>query len=416
MKKNKKMIMAVSFCLGVIILVTTALAEIASKSGYEQFKDAIKLTAENFSEKLDSYTLETIVTIKDNDKLVTSNSMLQKYNRVDGIMENSTTIEYSNGETKTNYNYSDKGGTIFHHSDNDIYYVNEFPRGDYTSANFSNPFKEDRAKDVERIFDALVGNLKDYVVVEDNTDGTKEFSGSLSEAQIPPLVNAVSSFAFKQTFSNRGYMDARLALPDISEDVFVKKVTGKASINKEGIMQSMFATAIVSGKDKSGNTHDLTFEALVRVTDINSTNIVKPDLRDKKVEISTNYPSNDTVLPKKFIGTYKNDIVIEKDDKYVKIGERLVDITKIEGNNVTGRYYEQYKDEYAEYKEQTNEFTFDVQIRHLDGVFEIVNSEGIKETGSIYFDTMTGKLNLHLNSMFGRGKMFDSSFSRVFDN
>ena len=54
MKVNKKTVMVLSFCLGLALFVTTAFADIVSKTGYEQMKDSIKFTAESFSEKLDS--------------------------------------------------------------------------------------------------------------------------------------------------------------------------------------------------------------------------------------------------------------------------------------------------------------------------------------------------------------------------
>ena len=39
MKKNKKLIMGLSFCLGAVMLVTTAFADVVSKSGYDMLKD-----------------------------------------------------------------------------------------------------------------------------------------------------------------------------------------------------------------------------------------------------------------------------------------------------------------------------------------------------------------------------------------
>jgi len=45
----------------------------------------------------------------------------------------------------------------------------------------------------------LIGNLKEYVVVTEDADGNKEFSGKLSDAQIPAVVNAVIAYAAKKT-------------------------------------------------------------------------------------------------------------------------------------------------------------------------------------------------------------------------
>ena len=49
MKLKKKAIMIMSFSLGTLLFATTALAEVTSKSGYDQVKDAMKFTRESWS-------------------------------------------------------------------------------------------------------------------------------------------------------------------------------------------------------------------------------------------------------------------------------------------------------------------------------------------------------------------------------
>ena len=47
----------------------------------------------------------------------------------------------------------------------------------------------------------IVGNLKDSVVVTENSDGTKDLKGTISEAQIPSIANALASFETKNSFN-----------------------------------------------------------------------------------------------------------------------------------------------------------------------------------------------------------------------
>src|SRR5665648_1192041 len=95
MKFKKKTAMLVSFTLGTLLVATTALADIANKSGYDQLKDALKVTAQQSSEKFDSYTMDFSMVMKDNGKAVTSQNSIQKYDRSKSATENLSLIHIS---------------------------------------------------------------------------------------------------------------------------------------------------------------------------------------------------------------------------------------------------------------------------------------------------------------------------------
>lgn len=417
MKKNKKLVMGLSFCLGLFVFVTTAFADISSKSGYEQLKDAVKFTAESCSEKLQSFTGKSTVTLKDNDKVLVSTETTEKYDNKNSAMENLTSVSLSNGKKQNLYSYRDSKCDIWYQSGQDTYIVSEYPEMRKNKL-FSNPFKEENVEGIEKIFDAIVGGLKDYVIADDKTDGSKEFSGSLSDGQVPTLVNAITSFLFKQYSGDRIYENSQVPVPQISSDLFVKNVKGKAVVNKDGILESIFATVVVSGKDKTGKLHELTLEVLEKTVDINSTSVSKPDLEGKKVEKNVVRESPDMQMSAKFIGKYKNDIVIEKDGKFEKIGERFVEITKVDDNNITGRYYEQYKKEYSQYGDNNLNFTFNVENRNRGfGEFKYTTPSGDEGKGSLSFDYSSGKIYLNMpgNAFASDKAVYDSIFSRVFD-
>ncbi len=171
------------------------------------------------------------------------------------------------GSKKTeDYNYSDKNGSISKNGDQNIYYTNEYanPQKSTTS---KNPFKEDGAADMEKIADALVGNLKDAVVVTENSDGSKTLSGSLSESQIPALINAVVSLQSKNEFGNRSNNPNESTMPKITKDVFVKEIKGNMVTTKDGLIQSVLGSGVISGKDEKGVEHKLTFELLAKMTE-----------------------------------------------------------------------------------------------------------------------------------------------------
>lgn len=410
MKVKKKTAMLVSFALGTLLLATTAFADIATKSGYDQLKDTLKVTAENCSDKFNSFTMEFSFEVKDNGKTLENSIDTSKHDRSKSATES---ISYREGITRDKYkgrSYSDNTSDIRYSDTDPIYYVTEFSQ-ERKQRLFTNPFKENRAEDLEKIADALVGSLKDYVVVTDNPDGSKDLSGSLTEVQIPSLVNALASFQLKQELSG----GANNPLPHLTKDIFVKEVTGIASINKDGVMEKILGTAVLSGKDEQGLVHDVSVEILVKLTDINSTTVSKPDLTGKKVVKQTanpDYSSSEITNPQKFVGKFKNNILIEKDGKYVKIGERFIEITNIDNKTVTGKYYEVYKPGFEEYATQKHDFSFNAQFDKDQPNAKFVHTD---ESGNniqgIFFDQHDGRLNLNGSSSSIGGLISDYSFS-----
>ncbi len=413
MKLKKKTAMLVSFALGTLLFGTTALADLANKSGYDQLKDALKVTAENASEKLNSFTLDVSFALKDNGNTLRSENSVLKFDRSKGATE---TLSYNENKLSRRH-YSDKTTTISSSDSDPTYYVTEFTKERKSEA-FNNPFKENRAEDLEKIADAIVGSLKDHVVVTENSNGSKNLSGSLSEIQIPSLVNALASFQAKQEFrGNYGPMGA--PMPHLTQDIFVKEVKGTASINQDGVLESVLGTAVLSGKDELGQVHNITVEVLAKLTGINSTTVSKPDLTGKKVVKQISKQENfgaEISDPQKFIGKFKNDIVIEKDGKFTKIGERLIDITHMDNKTVAGRYHEEYKKGFEEYATKQRDFSFDASFdRDSRGTnFDYTNESGAKLRGSFYFDDYMGKIHWNFENP-SMGSIFDSTFSPAFE-
>jgi hypothetical protein len=410
MKIKKKTAMLLSFTLGTLLLATTAFADIVNKSGYDQLKDALKVTAEKCSEKFNSFTMDVSMVMKDNGKtLITKNDII-KYDRSKSASENITTEERLSGEKRSYYYYEDKKTHIRVTAIDPTYYVTEFTKEREHKA-FSNPFKEDRAEDLEKIADAIVGSLKDHVVVTENFDGSRELAGSLTEVQIPALVNAVASYTMKQEFSGN-----RDGLPHLTKDIFVKEVSGTAKVNKDGVMENILGTAVLSGKDVQGTVHEVTVEMLVKLSDINSTTVNKPDLTGKKVVTNVYKDGSEITNPEKFVGKFKNDILLERDGKFVKVGERIIEVTRFDNQTVTGRYYEEYKPGFEEYATTQRDFKIDAKKSEREHSldFEYITESGSK--GSLYIDGYRGKINLNMHTPQSLGGLiFDYDFSPDLD-
>ncbi|MCM8711081.1 hypothetical protein M2651_08575 [Clostridium sp. SYSU_GA19001] len=416
MKMRKNTAMIISFAVGTMLFATTAFAEAVSKSGYDQFKDSIKYSADviTSTSMVSSYTVDISYVLKDNGKEVSSSNSVNKYDLKNNSCINTTTT--TEGSTKTeSVFYRDKSGYINYNSNDGVYHVIEKDMSKEETW-LKNPFKEKEAADLEKIADALVGSLKDSVVVSENSDGSKIISGSLSETQIPSLINAVVSYQFKSRYSwYENNSNNKSAVPQITQDVFVKEVKGNAVVDKNGLIQSVLATGVLHGKDDQGKEHDLTFDFLSKLSNVNSTTVNKPDISGKKVQKSADYgESYKNTKPELYVGTYKNNIVIEKDGKFQKIGERIVDIEKIDKNTASGRYHEEYLKGYEEYAASAKDFKFEAKFKDFPYSAEFNKVGSSDKSTSGYFGLVPYSACINFTFMQSY-EVYNSVFDRVFN-
>lgn len=315
MKIKKKAAMIISFTIGTLMFASTAFAEVNSKSGYDEFEDSLKNTAQNCTSKFSNFTVDASFVMRDNGTVLYSKNILNKYDVSKKSIENTSEINNGSNKSKELY-YKDNKVVISHNAKNgNTYYVTNITDNSKANSFLSNPFKESQTSDIEKIVDAAVGNLKDSISVTAKTDGTKEISTSLSESQIPSLINALTSFKLKQDINNYNRQDSQsdtytTKLPQISKDVFVKDVKTNIITDKDGSIQSVLASGSISGKDSNGNTHLLVFDLSLKIKDINSTIVTKPDLSGKKVQENTDADYTKLSNAKAYLGKYKNDITI----------------------------------------------------------------------------------------------------------
>jgi hypothetical protein len=415
MKMGKKSVMGISFMVGTLMFATTAFAEVSSKSGYEQAKNALKYSADSFSSKLQSYTINSSTIVKDNGTIITELDNVKKYDLSKDAVE-ITTNETDNNKPQTEtYCYRDKNTSINYDNKNKVYYVSNFKNANNFEM-FSNPFKAKQAGDVEEIADAAVGNLKDSVVVNVKADGTKELSGSISESQIPAIANAIVSYEIKSIYCSNNGNNNNIIFPNEISDVYVKDANEDMILNKDGLIQTATGSAQISCKDNQGKVHNLTFQELVTVVDINTTKVNKPDFTGKKVQQSTDQGSTGLGDPQMFVGTYKNDIVIKKDEKFIKIGERTIDITSIDSKKITGKYHEEYIKGYENYSSGLNNCNFTANFKdEYNASFETVDSKGNKVNGNMGVIPDAPSIGFGFENRHNNDECSDWEYNKVFN-
>ncbi len=403
MKIGKKAVMGISFMVGTIMFATTAFAEVSTKSGYEQAKDALKYSADVFSSKLQNYTINSSIIFKDNESIVTEKDKVSKYDFSKHAEENAGTEIESDGPKTDIFYYADKNTIIDYDSKNDVYNVINYNKPNNFTM-LSNPFKEKQEGDLEKIADAIIGNLKDSVVVNQKTDGTKELSGNISESQIPAIANALVSYKLKNRYSGN----------DIN-DVYVKNANEDIILNKDGLIQSGSGSVEITYNDREGKVQDLILEIIVKVVDINTTKVNKPDLIGKKVKQSNVKENNIKLVdPQMYIGTYKNDIVTEKDGKFIKIGERILEITNADSKKIIGKYHEEYIKGYENNASDIKNVNFTATFKdQFDAYFQIIDSKGNKVNGNISRPSNSAVVNFGFTN--SQDQLYNWQYNRVFN-
>ncbi|MBZ9686112.1 hypothetical protein G9F72_007170 [Clostridium estertheticum] len=285
---NKKIIaIAMSLVVSGGVLMGTAYAKAGELSGYENYKLAIANTA-----NLKNETADIKLSVKDNGASLVDVTSNVKVNSANNAMSQATTVKSSKG-SETFTTASQAGKSISKSSTSEVYNVRE-------ENNHKNFNKKDEKmnpqmiKSMETVMDILVGNMKNNVGVTVNADGTKKVDIKLSETQIVPLVNAITSLAFTKNnnepmrIEKAGNLDVKNMLPQLASDIKVISVNVTGDINKDNVINNQVANIVLSGVDAKGTTHQVTISADLNLSKINSTTPDTINLTGKQVKTITN--------------------------------------------------------------------------------------------------------------------------------
>lgn len=294
MKKNFKIAIAAG-AIGGLLLITTAFANMSSGAGYEAYKTALKNVKD-----IKSVTQELKVTLKDNDKTIVDMSSAMKLGVENELMSSTMTINSGKGE-QTVAMYHQDSKMIIKKGDSEIYNVYEQGKGDIKNheryrKHQGEEISPENIKDIEKVIDALAGNIKNYTTLNTKADGSKDIALELSKDQISPVANALTSLAFRNMDMKKHDMkencqmdiDINSELPKLRDDIRIESINMNASIDKDDMIKNQTALITVSGKDSDGKVHELQLNLYMNFTDINKTAAEKIDLTGKQVKIIEN--------------------------------------------------------------------------------------------------------------------------------
>jgi hypothetical protein len=297
--KKKWLVLGSAVGISSIVMVTTGFSAMASTSGYDTYKEALKNT-----KTVKSVAVQAAAALQDNGKVVANANGSFKVSLDTHAASGQADVTANNTKQTLNV-YKQNNETVVKSSDSDVYYVKQEKNEKHIDSN-----EIDMSQQVETAIDALVGNLKDYVAVNTKDNGSKEVSVQLDQTQIPTVLNALAPIAIKEATKaeNDGENKAsnqkalpfnkdflKTAAPQLTQDIKIEKVAVKADINASNFIQHQEADVTVSGKDANGSAHEVTLHLQADLSGYNSTSPETIDLTGKTVQqITRDHQGKDT--------------------------------------------------------------------------------------------------------------------------
>ncbi len=339
MMKLKNRAIALSLA-GAVLFTTAAAADILSGDAYTGAKDAIKNSARFMAEGEASFTLDYGMSIKVDGVVYDGFTAVDMYDTENTRSERMET-NYDTDDTREYWSYQDGEKSVTKHSGDDTYYISHYGYDSYVDDDngmIANPFDDDMAPDIEKVFDAFVGSLKEFVQ-QGEENGDKIYYGELDASQIPALPNTLCAFITKVTFNDE-YSRDRYNLPELS-DICIDSVSGKLTVNSDDVVTGAYGAASLVGTDKSGGEHTIEFEIYYTMSDIGKTFVSEFAPEGKTIHDYEDYAveTEDMYAMDSFdIGTYKCTVLKKGETAYEKAGEITLTIDSVDGDEVTGTY------------------------------------------------------------------------------
>ncbi|MEW9702163.1 hypothetical protein [Paenibacillus sp. SI8] len=293
---NKKLaMMGLGVAVGSMMLVTSVYAGVGDAPGYESYKSAFKETA-----KVHNATRQVNVSVQDNGSSVMNVKTTIKTGQSEREGSAAVTVKTGTEEQTINY-YSQGGKQIVKTADSDVYKVIVFD-GEYEKYNKleDKHFTPDpqTVQEVENVVDALVGNLKNYITMDETSGNGKDIHFKVSGSQISPVVNTIGSLVIKHGVAENGHHpvpDAvdklgfdvstlKNSFPQLANDIKMDAVEVNATVDGDNHITNQTAQIHISGKDAQGANHDVVLNVDMTLSSLNSTTPDTVDLEGKQVE------------------------------------------------------------------------------------------------------------------------------------
>ncbi len=304
--KRKHLLSAISAFVGVCLLSGSLIAVSASSSGYASIKNSVKdiIMEEN------NFTSKSHYEVSLNGKVMSSTDITEKISKDDLVKYNrmyKNLIQYSLQDGMSLYvsDYNDNG--IIEPENHDYIRIDdESGPDDLTQIGmFAVINKEEAASTVrflELAADAVVGDLKNNIILTDSDSDSVTYTMSLDSYQIPELVNAGLSVMLS---TGRGYKGSRtdsmqnmtrderleymeknyISFDEFIDTLDIRGVNMTAVLDNEGRLLGLNGNVNIAAKDVWNDIHELVISADMEISDYDSTVCERMDLSDYAPEV-----------------------------------------------------------------------------------------------------------------------------------
>jgi hypothetical protein len=298
--KKKRVYLGVVAALAISVLTITAFAASSSYEGYDKFKSLIQ-TQEDYSEYNNGTVTGTLQVI-DNGETIAD---------ISGTMNGNIENEEMNGEVLLAFNELEKTLEIF--KMDDMFYISDIENNDvyvgentndYDHDEFRGEEKQSLTESQEALLDFVMDDLKDDFVLVSNVDGSENISFELTKDEIPVGLNLLVSAASseksdKQDGSFENSMDQELNIDEyplfkelseakfehteIVENMEIDYVKITVDADENDLLKALTLSMTVSGNDEDGEFHELTINAELEISNVNTASISSVDLDGKNI-------------------------------------------------------------------------------------------------------------------------------------
>jgi hypothetical protein len=282
-----------------VIMLATGLTAFAGTSGYEDYKAALKNTAEN----MQSITVQADAILKDNGSVLSQAQGSLKANLANEAVSGAVKISGSQGSHVLSL-YSQPDGQVWKSDASDIYYVKQDIKDKKDQESGTEP-KEAvwLSSQEETIMDALIGNLKNEFTSTTDKDGAKHISLQLDNAQIPAVMQALAPVLFKNLSEEKDHESSKdtavdskdpedliqqnlfdFQAIDMTNGVQIQSIRLNADITPANALQHQQLDLTFVGQDEQGASHTLAASLDVQLSAFNATTTESIDLTGKQVQ------------------------------------------------------------------------------------------------------------------------------------
>ncbi|WP_123040494.1 hypothetical protein [Cohnella candidum] len=276
-----------------VVMLTTGFTALASTSGYDAYKSALKTT-----KALKSVTVQVSGSLMDNGTILEQGQGTLKANMQNEAKSGNFQISGKSGNESLQL-FAQNNGEVWKTSNNNTYYLKQ-DKADQEEGNHQEGKSAWMDQQAETVVDALVGNLKNYVQSTTQSDGSKQISVQLSQTQIPAVVQALAPLALHRFGNENGdsnehkdQQDPERAFGEtlllnqvlpITQDIQIQSFRLDATINASNQIESQQASITFTGKDTNGNAHTVSFDFDAKLTGFDQTVPDTIDLTGKTVK------------------------------------------------------------------------------------------------------------------------------------